>query len=663
MTDERTSLRPTHEDDAAEVRRRALRDAPEPERTSRALSALGDLDWRVRQEAVERLRGHAADEALLDTLLAAVVQTDNVGRRNAALEVLASLGAPAVERLRRALREDRSGARKFYAEALGAAGDPTSAPDLAELTDDDDSNVGAAALEALVELGGPHAERVLRARLGSADPFARVAALDGLVRLHARLTWEELAPHVGDRVLRRAALPLLGRSHDARATPVLAEALAEGGRSASVAIAALAELGEALGPAAVGTLGGDVAPALTVALRDGDRDTRRHAASLAFALRDESLLADALDAAADDVLTDLGASALRLWGARAVAPILRASRSCVGLGRSLALGLAAELTDAADPTLSATLSAALREAVHASTPSLQAAALRGLAKLATEDDVPVLVDTLVRTSDELSELASEALRALHLRAPTAVDAALSDGLLRTPAAIRLFAHVRRERALEALRAALSEPHAELRVAAAESLGTLADTRARDDLAFALADEDERVRLAAVESLSRLRDDAVGDVLLQGLPAATVGVRAAVVRALGRMQHRAAIPALRDELDGPAPVAAATIEALGALGSETLDADARRAFAHADPEVAHAAVSVVIALGADAARPLLIDALAHEAWHVRRAAVRGLESDPDPGAEAALRTAAAREEDLMVRDALDHALEMRSRGAR
>lgn len=653
MTESRLSLRPSPEDDAAEARRRALREAPAETREDAAVEALGDADWRVRQEAVELLRRATPTEGLLDRLVAAIAQAENVGRRNAALEVASSLGPVAVERLRRALREERSGVRKFFAEALGAAGDVTSAPELAALTADADANVAAAALEALVALGGPHAERVLRERLARTLPFERVAALDGLVRLRARLTWEELAPLVEDRVLRRAALPLFGRCGDARALGVLAEALSEGGRSAAVAIAALAELAESTGPSALRALPRSTLPSLASSMRDGDRNARRDAAAIVFAMRDESLLAEALDAAADDVLTDLGAAALRRWGTDAVTPVLRASRRCVGLGRSLALGLAAELLGHAEVGDSPELSVELREALDEGAPSLRAAAIRGLARYGNASDVPALMAVLADDPGELSELAAEALRAIATRAPHAVDAALHESLLRSPAAIALYAHLRGEASMEALRAQLSAPRVELRVAAAQALGTLADGRARDDLAFALADEDERVRLAAVESLARFPDASVAPVLLEGLEAASAPVQAAMARALARLGAEDAVGPLRALLESAAPVAAAAIEALGALGSAELADDVSRALAHPDPEVAHAAVSVSARLPADVARPLRQRALAHPAWHVRRAAVRALADDSV--AHASLRAALASDDDPMVREALLEAL--------
>ncbi|MCA9611303.1 MAG: HEAT repeat domain-containing protein [Polyangiales bacterium] len=650
MTERFQSLRPSAEDDAAETRRRALRELPVEGREKAAVAALGDADWRVRQEAVQILRHAAPLESLLEELVHAVAQADNVGRRNAALEVLAALGAPAVARLRRALREDTSGARKFYAEALGAAGDPVAAPDLAALAVDDDTNVAAAALEALVALGGPEAERVLRGRLGRAEPFERVATLDGLVRVRAKLAWEELAPLVDDRVSRRAALPLLGRCGDARALPVLADALADGGRSATLAIGALAELAASIGTSALRELPESVLPALGAALRDGDRAGRRDAASLIFAMRDEARLHEALDAAADDVLTDLGAMALRRWGVEAVESLLRASRHCVGLGRALALGLAAELTGHAAVEPSPTLLTALREAIREGAPALRAAGLRGLASFASLDDLNALVGALADPSSEHAELAASTLRALFAREPAAVEAALREDGLGSPAAIELFAHVKGTRGVDALRRQLSAPRPELRVAATQALGTLADPRSRDDLAFALADEDERVRLAAVDSLSRFPEASVAHVLLEGLDEASVPVRAAMVRALAQLECRDAIEPLRKVLDDAAPVAAAAVDALTRLGSPTLAGDLDRALSHDDPEVAHTAVLATSALTHDDARALRRRALAHEAWHVRRAAARELARDPE--AVSIVAAALESESDPMVREALE-----------
>ncbi|MBX3246435.1 MAG: HEAT repeat domain-containing protein [Myxococcales bacterium] len=677
----------TRDDDSAEVRRRSLRaPAADPtEQVERWLGALGDPDWRVRQEAVELLAAEAPTESLLEVLVADVAQRENVGLRNAALEVLAGLGAPAVARLRRALAECAGGERKFYAEALGEAGDPSAADDLAALARDDDPNVASAALDALVRLGGSVAERELRHRLGSDDAFHRVSALDGLARIGARLSWRELAPLLEDRVTRRAALPLLGRSGDLAAVAPLSQGLGDSPHSARSALGSLAELAEELGvvPVAEAMERSGARETLRAALgrtlADGDRDTRRRATSVAFMVRE--LLGPALDAAAEDVLAPVAAEALREWGADAVLPLLEASRACVASGAALAIELAAELSTLAAPdsAVRQVLHDALLEGASASSPDLVVAALRGLVVHARAEDAPQLVAISQRPSEVEAAAACEALAGLAERDADATRAALADVDVEraSPAMLQLLARLRGDESIGVLRAAISAEAPALRAAAVEALGTLDDARVVDDLALALADEDDRVCLAAVEGLARIGGESAAAVLLQAIEGSSVAVQAEAARALGAIGHAPAAVRLRDLLEGSPAVASAAIEALGrivrvapepsaALG-DALAADIARAQAHEDPEVTRAAALAASALPPALAVARWRRALESESWHVRQVAVRGLTGllggPADDDARALLGDAASGERDPMVLEAIEDAFAGERRGAR
>ena len=78
-----------------DVRRRAvyqmsLRPAGTP--LEQILEALSDSDWRVRREAISLAAQTHEKHSLVDALLARVVDTDNIGLRNAAIEVLGMVG-------------------------------------------------------------------------------------------------------------------------------------------------------------------------------------------------------------------------------------------------------------------------------------------------------------------------------------------------------------------------------------------------------------------------------------------------------------------------------------------------------------------------------------------------------------------------------------------
>ena len=65
-----------------------------------------------------------ASSSLIEPLVQALCQGDNVGLRNAALDVLEELGEEAAPALIAALPRSPENARKFVVEALGEAGGP-----------------------------------------------------------------------------------------------------------------------------------------------------------------------------------------------------------------------------------------------------------------------------------------------------------------------------------------------------------------------------------------------------------------------------------------------------------------------------------------------------------------------------------------------------------
>ena len=85
--------------DDAEERRQATAElgrAPLGDALPLLLLALGDDDWRVRKEATVVARAFGAAPPLVEALVEVFAGTgDNVGLRNAAVEVLAGAGRPA----------------------------------------------------------------------------------------------------------------------------------------------------------------------------------------------------------------------------------------------------------------------------------------------------------------------------------------------------------------------------------------------------------------------------------------------------------------------------------------------------------------------------------------------------------------------------------------
>lgn len=673
------------QDGDPEVRRRAVvaagaslgRDFGPP-----LMQALGDADWRVRKEAVQLANRCAVELGIVDDLVLAICQGDNVGLRNAALDVLEELGQAAAPALIAALPTAPEHARKFVVEALGESGGERVVEELAKAALSDDANVAGEAIEALARIGGPAAEAAIRGRLTASDAFLRLAALDALNRRDAFISWEELKPLLDDRLLRRVALTALGRTGHVEALDPLLEALEEStlhtvgvaasaltrllGSSSEIAQAAEARLSE---------LSERARTWLRAVLASGqDADARRAAAELLARARDVEALASIVNQLAHEAPSAPVIEALRGWGLSGVDPMLTLlSRLDSAEERAVALELAADLALVhGTPTedVRTRVKGALRRSLLDSEHAVVAAAARCLVLWADEEDADMLVGHAMSAEPAIARAAARALETIAERSPDSVERALAgtsfDGLQGAVLA-PVIAKIGGPHAIDRLQALMSADDAEVRRAALHGLGRVGGERAAGLVALALADEDNEVQIVAAQVLGRLRDengDAPGvSGLVNAVGSEFAHVRAAVARALGQTGSLRAVDTLCEMLgDEDSGVAMAAVEALGQISPGELAQSLKGALHHHDPEVVKAALRA-LANGHDPAAPSeLIQALSHPAWDVRQLSAELLASLCVVEAEPALRAALARETDDLAREALEHALTAVAGGA-
>jgi hypothetical protein len=148
------------------------------------LRALGDEIWRVRKEASAVAQTFATEPLLIRTLVAALGTSQDVGLRNAAVEVLAASGRAATVEITRQMEALDADGRKLAVEILGRGGDPAAFPVLEARLADEEPNIRQAAAEMLVVLGervplGVPLRDALTRALDDPDPLVRMTALDG----------------------------------------------------------------------------------------------------------------------------------------------------------------------------------------------------------------------------------------------------------------------------------------------------------------------------------------------------------------------------------------------------------------------------------------------------------------------------------------------------
>ena len=149
---ERRSIELDLESSDEEIRRLAVERMaalPAADALPGLLACLGDPGWRVRKAAVDRLVEAPAAWSADAALVTALSDGENPGRRNSAAEALIRRGESAVDSLLEATASDDVDVRKLLVDALAGIGDARAAGPMMEMLGDPDTNVRAAAADAL----------------------------------------------------------------------------------------------------------------------------------------------------------------------------------------------------------------------------------------------------------------------------------------------------------------------------------------------------------------------------------------------------------------------------------------------------------------------------------------------------------------------------------
>ncbi len=646
------------DDDGTEARREeavVMRDGVLD--ASRLVALLADADWRVRKQAALAASAHLAEAAVTGLLVDALLQPDDVGLRNAAVEAFAHAGAADADRVATVLTEALVSApatsHKFVAAALvGAAA--AAIPTLAELARVEDVMTASAAVEALEALShrgadGAAVGKVLVGVLVRSEPVLRLAAI------HALLAWGTVVPSgllggvLADPITSPSAVRLLSRARDEESFALLLGMLSRPRLTLDAALALAARSAPGLpGPE---RLDGAARERLAVAVRALDAEVLASLASgLASASPDQALSLARLLLEAEDLrllprIVELGAhteldppsrSALVALGARAIAPLLAIVRSrAVSDTRAAAWALeaASELT-----ALELT-----GEALADGGEAFAAATIEELKALAR-----ALLD-----QEELARRAAQAVLARW-------EPGRSGGSASSPPTV------------DELRRVLASDDAPRRAAALDALVALDTPDRVEFVSLALTDEDERVQLAALRALGRTRGHEAASTAAAAarvvLGSELASLRAEAISTLSSLgawdtdEHVAELLALAAD---PSPrVAIAALRAVGLAGlsgssdrhADALDAALDRAVRHVDPEVVKEGILGLEHGASDTALARARRTLDHEHWSVRVRAAEVLgRAGTHPGARQALAARRALETDELVLRAIDAGL--------
>ncbi|NLE87595.1 MAG: HEAT repeat domain-containing protein [Myxococcales bacterium] len=658
------------------------------------LRALRDPDWRVREEARQVARFRAPDPELLAALIEAMsapeeMGVESVGLRNAAVDALGAFGEAAVGALAQRIPDLDADGRKLAVEALAATAHPSALAVLRSMLDDEDANVRAAALEAVANLGSVSVDEavgVLEACLDDPDQFVRLIALNGLNQLGASLPWSRIEPCFRHTVLRRAALEAAGRSGAPQAAEVLAEQLsAQRGSGPEFvatlrATASLAQRGGEGRAALAAKLAHLPALArkrlLDLAASDGEElVNRRCAVSLLGLLGGEDAARVAVAALGDDRVLEEAEVAVCDLGEAATAVLARAVQASEGSERAAAVELLGRVAADLDERARAEAVRVIRGSLQDESLEVVRAALDVLGDMGDASCLHAVGALLSEGTDPLVHRPGEgALAALAQRWPREALAVIeAPGTDPYPALVMVSAlgqlarvtedaPLSVERCVPRLCGGLSHARAAIRRVALEGLAALGDHTCAEEVVFALTDEEPEVRTAAVQALGRLRAPDGTAVGLEQLLAILDSGRdtelmAMAAEALGDLGPPDMLQGLAPLARGSDPrVAVAAVEAIARLPMPRRLEVLRPVLDHRDAEVVKATLR---ALGDERDPRVLVQVgrcLDHESWDVRRQAADMLGRLGGEAEVQLLRARLEAEQEPLVREALQRALE-------
>lgn len=207
--------------------------------------------------------------------------------------------------------------------------------------------------------------------------------------------------------------------------------------------------------------------------------------------------------------------------------------------------------------------------------------------------------------------------------------------------------------------ALTHPLSDVRISAAQALGTLRDVAAVPALCQALYDPETTVRVNAAEALGKFKDAATAvPALSKALHDPEAIVRDSAAWALGEIKDATAVPALSKALHDPeATVRDSAAEALGEIKDATAVPDLCKALLHDPNAIIRSLAAEALAEIKDATSvPALSDALLHDSKdHVRRSAAAALGRIRDTTAIPALSNALLHDSNDRVRKSAAAAL--------
>ena len=632
---------------------------------------LGDPNWRVRKAAVETVLA-LPTEAVMPTLIQALYDPENAGKRNSAYESLVKAGPSVLPHVYDHLVEEDTDVKLALISLLGEVPSRNSAPHLIYYLSHDNINVVSAAITSLGRLKDAGNLPVLVDLFQRQDDwvwFHLIEALSGIGGPAATSKLIELYEHPK---YRRAVLKSFGRMGDLHTVSFLLQRAADPGSPLLAVMEALgqiynANIPEALLPRHHREVARqiqlhfpmEVLSRLETAWGEAKVTERRGMILVAGALADLSLLDKVLAELASPYLQrDAFNAALAFGRAAARTLIARLNASPAQDQRLLLIRLlaAAGGPDAVVPLLNQSYEDDVQirmEAIAALGEVDDPRCLQKLVGVLREPDM-TFHDVALRAARNLARKHPEHRARLAISGETMVS---DDEETVRCAAYALLAEGRNGDAA-LLVPGLQDPSPVVRQAVVRIIAQGGGARTFQDLLPMLGDTAARVRRAVISALGRELLARQPEILITSLSDPDVWVRAETAFFLSQSTDPSISQSLLKALEeDELPVRLGSLRGLAEVGCGSLfKAVLALATQASSPlEVRQAALGALAKSGRPDAVRALTDAVQEHRWEIRSTAIELMGASQDRRFIPILLKELERDQDTLVRQTVIHAL--------
>lgn len=633
------------------------------------IEAMGDSEWRVRKEAVAVMVKMEDKHQAIDAMLDRIVKNDNVGRRNAALEVFLQWGKLSVPTLLTRLRGLNEDTQKALIDVLGDIRDPRAVTPLLrdilsggpieEVSAGFADNLRSSALEAVGKIRSPHAVEQILFFLNKDNPLLTFSAIKALELIGSAEAVPRLIEISKEKLFKRAALEALGVIGDIHALDCLLAAFhseQENIRRVTLkAIVALESKQTGQNKRIVrrqvkGAYTEDDYAFLVSILDHSDPFLKRGAICVlgwASEFRAIPVLILLLNEYDKDVI-----AALVAMGPSVLPELLSLVGQGVWEDDKMRQAAATIFGEIADPAGTPTLLDLLRD----NSAHVREAAANALGRIRDNETILPLMALLKDSYPEVQESAVRSLLEMKSHLPKVDLLHMMQGEsphLRANAAL-LLGEIGHDAAIPDIAFLLKDPDEDVRRAAVCALGRFPQGKNIRPLLTALGDEDYKVRVAVLKVLEQQGAESVLDDLSPLLHDDNIWVRAALARTIDRGSGEKGLAILLKLSEDPTGVVQiAALVALGRRQEKEILPVILKHMTSADREVKKAAILALGTFGDPAALANVTPLLEDPHWALRAAAASAVGSLNT--ASSKLQEMADADEDPLVRDAARWAL--------